>query len=184
VEEMELNDALSVNFSKHALQRAKERFKMNPKEAMPYFQSVLKEAKYIGVIEDSENHRSGQLFAYKRIAIHLSMDYKTVLTVYKADTLTYDPLKDKILELHKKKFNHYSIKERALQKRLDQLKLESQVEIAQCKLRKYKSRSEAVKMACDARIKAIEQTIQEYIHDIENLQTEKRRVARSMISVM
>jgi hypothetical protein len=176
-------DVKNLKFTDHALQRAKERFNKNGKDAQSYFRSVLEKAKYVGVIEDEHSHPC-QLFAFNKIAIILSIDFKRVVTVYKADTVTYDPLKDKVLELHKKKFNHYSIKERALQKRLDQLKLESQVEIAQCKLRKYKTKSDAVKIACDARIKAIEQTIQEYILDIQNLQTEKRRVARSMISVM
>jgi hypothetical protein len=177
-------DIKSVKMSDHAIKRANQRFNIDSKRALSYFRSVLEKANYVGIIEDSENNKPGQLFAYNRIAIHLSMDCKTILTVYKADTVTYDPLKNKVLELHKKKFNHCTIKERALQKRLDQLKLESQVEIAQCKLRKYKTKSQAVKLACDARIKAIEISIQEYILDIQNLQTEKRRIARSMISVM
>lgn len=177
-------DVTQVKFSNHAIMRAKERFNKNQKEAIPYFRSVLKQAKYIGVIEDSDNNRSGQLFAYKRMAIHLSMDCKTVLTVYKADTVTYEPLKDKVMELHKKKFNHCVIKERAKQKRLEQLKLESEVEIAECKLRQHKTRSIAVKNACAARINAIKQSLVEYQHEIDEIQIEKRRVARSMISVM
>jgi hypothetical protein len=177
-------DVLNIKFTNHALQRAKERFNKSPKEAIPYFRSVLKEAKYIGIIEDSESNKSGQLFANKRIAIHLSMDCNAVLTVYKADTVTYEPLKDKVLELHKKKFNHCTITERAKQKRLDMLKLETEVEIAECKLRLHKTKSNAVKLACEARIKAIKQSLLEYQHEIEELQSEKRRIARSMISVM
>jgi hypothetical protein len=173
-----------VTMSQHAIKRAKERFKIEPKGATAYFRSVLEKAKYVGIIEDSENHRSGRLFAYNRIAIHLSMDCKTMMTVYKADTVTYDPLKDKILELHKKKFNHCVITERAKQKRLEQLKLESEVEIAQCKLRQHKTRSEAVRLACEARVQAIKQSLVEYQHEIDEIQVEKRRVARSMISVM
>jgi hypothetical protein len=180
---MEL-DVTQIKFSNHAIMRAKERFNMHQKDAIPYFRSILKQSKYIGVIEDSDNNRSGQLFAYKRMAIHLSMDCKTVLTVYKADTVTYEPLKDKVLELHKKRFNHCTITERAKQKRLEQLKLESEVEIAECKLRQYKTKSTAVRNACEARILAIKQSLLEYQHDIEELQSEKRRIARSMISVM
>jgi hypothetical protein len=176
-------DVENIKFTDHALQRAKERFNKNSKDAQTYFKGILKISKYVGIIEDG-NSKPNQLFAYNKIAIILSMDCKMVRTVFKADTITYDPLKNKVLELHKKKFNHYLIKERALQKRLNQLELESQVEIAECNLRKYKTKSQAVKNACEARIKAVEQTIQEYTLDIQNLQTEKRRIARSMISVM
>jgi hypothetical protein len=177
-------DVSQVTMSQHAIKRAKERFNIEPKRASSYFRSVLEKAKYVGVIEDSENHKSGRLFAFNRIAIHLSMDCKTIMTVYKADTVTYDPLKDKVLELHKKKFNHCVITERAKQKRLEQLKLESEVEIAQCQLRGYKTKSIAVKNACEARILAIKQSLVEYQHEIDEIQVEKRRVARSMISVM
>lgn len=177
-------DVSKVVLSSHAQMRSKERFKMNPKEALPYFRSQLERAKYVGVIEDSETNKPSHLFAKDRIAIFLSLDCKTILTIYKCESVTYDPLKNKVLELHRKRYNRYCITEKARTKRLEQLKLESDIEVAECKLRIHKTKSEVVMKVCEARIAAIKQSLTEYQQEIEQLKSEKRRIMKSMISVM
>lgn len=178
-------DVSNVKLSQHGFLRAKERFNKNTlKDATNYFRGQLETAKYVGVIEDAETHTSCHLYANNKIAIILSLDYKTIVTVYKADTITYDPLKEKVLELHRKRFNRFTITEKAKTRKLERLRLECKVEVANCQLRSHKTKSVAVKNACVARINAIHQTLNEYEKEIEDLQNEKRRIARSMISVM
>jgi hypothetical protein len=177
-------DTSKLIMTQHSLDRAKERFNMDNSTASKYFISRLSEASYIGIIDDEESEKQSHLFAVGRTAIHISLDLIHVLTVYKSEKVTYDPLKEKVLELHRKKFNRYSITEKAKQKRLHQIKLECDVEVSNLKLRIHKTKSPSVKMACEARILGIRQTINEYEREIVSIQTEKRRIARSMISVI
>jgi hypothetical protein len=173
-----------INFTSHSIQRAKERFNMDETHAVTYIRSRLSQASYIGVVADEDSGKPSHLFANGRTAFHLSLDLKNIITVYKCEKVTYEPIKNKVLDLHKKKFNRYAISEKAKQRKLDQLRLEADVQIAECNLRKHKTRSESVRLACEARVNAINQTLTEYQKEIEMIHAEKRRIARSMISVL
>jgi hypothetical protein len=68
-------DIGKVYMSEHAKKRAYQIFNINPNQALPYFRSVLKKANYIGI------SKGGHLFTFNRIAIVLSPNYRSIVTV-------------------------------------------------------------------------------------------------------
>lgn len=167
----------------HALKRSKERFNHDNDAALKYFRSVLRNAKKIGETTCSKGKKS-TLYAHGRIAIYVSMDKTTIHTVNKFEQITYSPLKCKIANLAEKEFNKLNRQLSRKTKRLAEFKLEAQLEISQCELRKYRSRSVAVKNVCAARINAINERLVEFKNEITDLQSEIRQVSRSMVAVI
>lgn len=173
-----------VEITDHAYKRASERFNFKEeKVAKAQIKGLLKKSKLIGM-QLSENGTPSVLFAYKRHGFYLSRDLKTVLTVNRFESVTYEPLKNKIAELHAKEIRKLERKESCKSKRLKLIELECQVELAELKLRYHKSRSESVKLSCQCRIKAINERLQELKEEINELQSAKRQVTRSMASVV
>ncbi|WEG18679.1 hypothetical protein PQ478_09380 [Alkalihalophilus pseudofirmus] len=178
----------SIGLSRHAIERARQRVdswkNANDSIIIGNIRALLKRAEFIGESVCEEKGNISLLYAVDRIGIYLSTDKKEVITVIKKETVTYKPLRDKMLELHKKEFRKLHRKECARRKRLEGLLLDCEVEIAELKRRKFKTRSQAVRNACDCRISAIQLSIQEYEDEIKAIQDEKRRVGKSLISVI
>lgn len=173
----------TVKMTKHAFQRAEERFHMNKDTALPYFRSVLKSAKEIGV-QTANNGGEAILFAKDRIGIYVSTDYKEIRTVIKRDTITYEPIKAKVAELHAKEIRKITRKEYTCKKRLQDEIYEINVKKAELELRKHKSRSKSVKMACQANINALNIYIKEKEDEINQIRNIKKQIEKSMISVI
>lgn len=177
-------DVDRMKVSRHAIRRARERYnRTNDKDAEGYIRGILRRAEFVGEVPDDDGN-PGYLFAYGRHAIIVSLDHKVVVSFQRFESVTYDPLKEKVRELHAKEYRKLDRRERALRKRFKLIKAEADVEIAERKLAALKTRSEARRLACQARIRAVNEYIDELEGEIRAISDEKRRVLRSQVSVM
>ncbi|MGM7720695.1 hypothetical protein [Metabacillus sp. Hm71] len=172
-----------IILSDHAYKRAKERFNMNDSTAQGYFKSILNKATRIGIQKDEQGNNS-VLYAHGRIAIYLSPDLTEIKTVLKQESVTYEPIKSKVAELHAKEIRKLERAEKAKLKKLETEELQVAYEISKAKLRMHKTRSESVRSACSAYIKGLEQYIEQLKNEIITIQENKRQVCRSMVSVI
>ncbi|MNF95308.1 hypothetical protein D3C84_780540 [compost metagenome] len=173
----------TIELSPHAYQRASERFKKDESAAPGYFRSILKQAKRIGLQKDSHGNDS-ILYAHGRIAIYVEPDLSEIKTVLKQESVTYSPIKTKVAELHEREIRKLERTEKSKLRNLQSEELQVNVEIANAKLRIHKTRSEAVRMACAAHIKGLEEYIGQLKEEIETVQSQKRQVCRSMVAVV
>lgn len=173
----------TIKMSDHGYIRSKERFNKDKNEALPYFRSKLKVAKKIGK-QISEQGNPAILYAIGRIGIYVSTDYKEIVTVIKQESVTYEPIKEKVRELHAKEIRKIKRKEYTCKRRLEDDTYNINVELAQLKLRHHKSRSESVKLACQARMNALDIYIKEKEEEIVKLQKIRKQIEKSMISVI
>lgn len=177
-------DVDRMKVSRHAIRRARERYnRTNDKDAEGYIRGILRRAEFVGEVPDDDGN-PGYLFAYGRHAIIVSLDHKVVVSFQRFESVTYDPLKEKVRDLHAKEYRKLDRKEKALKRRLELIRAEADVEIAERRLIALKTRSTARRLACRARINAINDYIHDFESEIKAVADEKRRVARSQVAVM
>ncbi|TCJ00011.1 hypothetical protein [Cytobacillus praedii] len=177
------DNSKQITLTSHCLLRAKERFKMDEPSAIGYFRSKLSTAKKIGLVI-SEDGSPCILYANGRVGMYVSLDHTEMKTVIKHESVTYEPIKSKVAELHAKEFRKIARKETTYKRRLENSILEVNLEIANLELRKHRTRSISVKNACEARIAALRLHIKEKEDEIEEIIATRRQIARSMVSVV
>jgi hypothetical protein len=74
--------------------------------------------------------------------------------------------------------------EKARIRKLELLKYEFGAEISQHQLHIYKTKSQSVKLACQGRINALEQSLKELENEIDEVKNHKRQMAYALASVM
>jgi len=182
--EMKARDPFAtIKLSSHAYKRANERFNMDENRAPGYFRDVLRKAKRIGLHKDKYGNDS-VVYAYGRIAVYVEPDLSEIKTVLKQHSIVYEPIKSTVAELHAKELRKIERTERARIRKLEQEELKANVEIASAKLRMHKTRSESVRMACQAHINGIEQYIEQLKSEITEIQASKRQLCKSMVAVV
>lgn len=180
---MELNYK-KVKITEHAYKRASDRLGLtNRNHATGQIRSILKNAQRIGLIV-SEDGNESILYALNRIAIYLSTDLQRVITVNRFENITYVPVKQKVKEIHEKELRKLDKVISSKTKYTKIIKAELGIEIANLSYRLIKTRSQSVKMACEARIKAIREYIKQLDDEVSQVQNAKRQLARSMVSVI
>lgn len=173
-----------VGMTSHAYERAAERFDLKiESQALGYFRNLLKKAKKIGETVDDEGYPS-VLYAYNKAAVYLTLDLKVIKSVRKIETLPHSLLKDNVVKLHEKEIRKLTRAENAQKRRVEAFQLDLDIEVAMLKRRIHRTRSEAVKKSCEARIKALHKTLEEKKKEVKDIQDEKRRVANSMVSLI
>ncbi|MGG3890190.1 hypothetical protein [Metabacillus fastidiosus] len=173
----------SIVMSDHAYLRSSERFNMDKVKALPYFRSVLSKARKIGITVDKDG-KENILYASGRIAVHVSLDLKVIVSVNKHESVTYEPMKRIFIEIHAKELRKLNKRKNTCSRRLEETILESNIKIAELKLRIHKTKSPSVKISCAANIKAIEIYIDELKEEIRNIQDNIRQLSRSMVAVV
>lgn len=172
-----------ISLSEHAFTRCKERLNLKDKNsALGTIRGYLRKSKRIGQVT-SEDGKPSILYTYQSVGIYLSMDLQEVRTVVKHDRLRYSPLRQKVFEMYHKEFRKLGRSEKARIKKLEIAKLEADCEISDLKLRIHKTRSQAVKAACQAHINAIQQHLDDLSNEIKEIQDAKRQVAKSLVFI-
>ncbi len=173
-----------IVMTKHANQRASERFQFNKEKAIEYFREQLKKATRIGKVVD-EGGNEGYLYGIDQIAIIVSIDLKEIKTVYRKGSVSvYEPIRNTLCELHKKELRKLERKEQTCLKRLTVYKYESAIEKSELEYRIYKTKSPSIKMVCKARIKALDERLVELENEIDQIKKNRNLVAKSLVSVI
>lgn len=178
-----LNWIDKIVLTPHSTKRAKERFGLEKNADIKHFRSLLRKAREIG-ISVAEDGGEAILFAIGRCAIYVSLDYKEIKTVRRQETVTYEPIKNLVAEIHAKELRKLTRKENACKRKLHETKLEVKLEIAQLELRMHRTKSIAVKNACQARINALNIHMKEKEDEIQKIYDLKRRISKSMVAVV
>jgi hypothetical protein len=175
-----------VGLSDHGYERAVERLELKYKDrnsVLGFLRKVLKEAICLGEVLDEDENWS-VLYAKNRIAIYLSLDLKTIITVNRFENVTFEPIKEKLKGLCEKELRKLRRKERCLVRRNERELLKCKVELAELDLRAYKTRSNNVRKQCKERKKEIEKYIADMEKELKNVRDTIRRVSKSLVSVI
>lgn len=176
-----------VEISQHAYERSIERFSLQHKkwdDVKRYLHKHLTDADYIGRIQCTDGNE-GEMFVKNQFCFHLKPEsFDTIITVIKIDKMKYSPAQTKIRNLVAKEFRKLNRREKARVRQLQEYKLEADLEVSKLKLRKYRTKSDSVKLSCDARIKAITLRLDELEKEIESLADMKRQTAYALATVL
>lgn len=175
---------LSDHGYKRMLERLPEQSK-NKISALNHARSLLKNSKYIGIVPDKDGKASHMYVFNKEIVIHVSLDLKTVATIYedlRESEVQFLPFRKSVENIYKKELRKIHRSEMATIRKLNYLVSKNEVEIAQLKFRKFKTRSHTVKTECDKMIVKLSQEIWELDSKVKHIQMDKRRVAYAIAS--
>ena len=162
----------------HAQDEAVKKFGVRPKHAEEWVRSKLSKARFISDIL-SEDGNLCRLYATERISIVLDMRENKVVTVYPRHRAP-ESLRQRIESMIAKELRKLKRHETALERKYRLPKAELEVEKAELNLRLLKTKSEAVKLACQARINAIDQRIAEMDEEIENARIKRSTFAKGV----
>ncbi|MBG9736467.1 hypothetical protein [Paenibacillus alvei] len=169
-----------ITVSSHAIDEAVKDFRVNRKVADEWIRSNLRKARFIADIV-SDELKPRRLYGFQRIAFILEVDRNHVITVH--------PRHHSVTEL-KRKIEAIVFRELRKAQRLESVterkhrltKAELNVERAQLLLKIERARSESTKLACNARINAIDEYIAQLDAEFTKILKEKSAIAKSAIA--
>ena len=176
-----------INATDHAFKRARERFGWNThndSQILGNLRNLLSKSVYIGEVIEEEHRKTSHMFVSERRGIYLNKELTEIVTVIMHEYVTHVPLKRVMLDLHKKELRKLDRKERSRLKHLESLRDDCDVDLAILKRRLKRTRSESIRLSCQAKINAIKQTVNEYEEEIKRIQNEKRAISRSLAAVL
>ena len=169
----------------HCYQSMAERFGIKDKKAaLDTVRNWLRFAEFICEVVDEERGNPALLYAYQGVNFYLSPNKTMVYTVINNKSNIYNPLRKELIHMHKRRLNHFQIKEKACKKKIELKTLEANVEISNLKLRMHKTRSITVRNECEKRIKEINESLNLVKKELDSYVSEKRKVAKSLASII
>lgn len=176
---------VDVQLTDHSYERAIDRFSLKhtkKEDVLKYLQKHLSDAEYIGQVTSADGNDS-EMFVKGQFCFHLNTELDKIITVVKIENkIKCNPVQDKMNNLVHKEFRKLDRTEKARLRKLHDYRYDVEIEIAEANRRIYRTRSESVKLACQARIKALELELEQLQLEIEQLRTSKRQVAYLLAS--
>lgn len=169
---------MKIAVTHHAIDKAVSAFRVDKRIAEEWIRSNFRQARFIANIISEEGNPC-RLFSGKHVTFILDAQEDRIVTIYPSDTIA-PHIRDKVESLISRELRKIERKESATIRRNTISRLELSVERAVCLLRAEKTRSQAVKMAMQARVKAIDEYFAQLDADIENVRHEKRKIAKAV----
>lgn len=170
-----------ISLSEHAYMRTKERLNLSntsKEHALNAVKSLLSRATYIGE-QKCERGEKSYMYTCDGFAIYLGLDMKTVKSIVKITVKGhYTKLEPKIKELYDKELRKKGREERAKNRKMEHLKIKSELEIAQLRYRKFRTRSHNVKIDCENKIRSIEENIKSQEEELSEVQKDIRKLTQ------
>jgi hypothetical protein len=176
---MEL-DVSKIDLSLHCIERAYERMNVTDwkkDKVCKYVKKQLEKSTYIGRISPTDGGTDSEMFTKGSYSFLLDTELTTIKTIIKTDRLPYNPSQEKAKCLYEKEFRKLDRKEKARLKQLELHRYEVDLELAELKLHIFKTRSQAVKLSCQARMKALDDRLKEFENEIVQIKNDKRQTA-------
>lgn len=169
-----------VRVSQHAAEEYVKDFGGTVEQARSRIGVNIRRATHVAEVTGADG-KSGVLYAYGGACYIVRHDERgpVVVTVYKTEPVVA-AVRDKVREMVTKELRKAERKERETACRIAVEKAEIVVEIAQINLRMVKSRSEAVRIACQARINALHTAIAELDEELRKVIGNKRAIAKTV----
>lgn len=169
-----------MKIEQHAIKRAVERFGVEENVAANWMRREFSKAKFVANTVDSYGIR-GKLYSTDGIVFATDLRGERIKTVYPA-TPSHREIKHKIDELLAKELRKLHRRERAQERKYRLAKTELELEKAELYYRVERTRSEAVKLACQARINAINERLREYYEETRAVKDEKHWTAKTVMA--
>lgn len=184
-------NAKKIVLSDHAKLRAKERFDLTGNDAVKYFRKLLSNATYICEVVCEEDGSRSHLYGAKEkpssrevIAIHVSLDYKRVVTAYKISLQSYfipKHLREHFTDTTKRELKKWIRREKSYLKKIDLVVAESEAEIYKLKFELMKTGSEKKKVKFTNRIEELQNLIDDKYNEIKEAQSKIRSSAKTYL---
>ncbi|MCR8843128.1 hypothetical protein NQ117_05500 [Paenibacillus sp. SC116] len=169
-----------ITVSHHACDEAVKDFRVNRKLADEWIRSNLRKAKFIANIV-SDELKPRRLFGFQRIAFILEPDNDHVITVHPRNHSVND-LKRKIETIAFRELRKAERLESVTERKHRLAKAELNVEIAQLHLKMERARKESTKLACLARINAINEYFAQLDTEFTRIIKDKAALAKSIVA--
>lgn len=169
-----------ITVSQHAIDEAVKDFRVNRKLAEEWIRSNLRKARFIAAVV-GEDGKSVRLFGSQRIAFVLDANENHVITVYPRHHVT-PTLRQKVETIVFRELRKVERLESVTERKHRLLKAEMNVERAQLHLKMERARSESTKLACQARINAIDAYFEQLDEEFGRIRKDKAVIAKSVIA--
>lgn len=177
-----MNDVFTgkIAVTQHAIDEAVKDFRVSRKYAEEWIRSNLRKARFIAqVVGEDGNH--GRLFGFQRITFVLAANENTVITVYPRHHVT-PTLREKVESIVFRELHKIERLESVTERKHRLIKAELNVEVAQLLLKMERARKESTKLACAARIAAINEYFAQLDEELTQVLKEKAAIAKSVIA--
>ncbi|NGQ95455.1 hypothetical protein G3578_09845 [Brevibacillus sp. SYP-B805] len=170
-----------ITVTQHAIDEAVRDFRVPRQTAEEWVRLNFRKARFIANIISGEG-KPTRLFGYNGIAFAVDPHEDCVITVYPATPKA--SVRDKIHEMVTRDLRKIERKESILERRIALTKADLDIEKAALQLRLLRARSLATKLACQARINAINEYFTQLDADLLAVKNEKRAVAKTVVAYM
>ncbi|MEK4907507.1 hypothetical protein [Niallia sp. FSL M8-0099] len=170
-------EVTKLKVSGHARKRYGERINEHGVKAIDYFKRVLPLSEYIGkIIGDDNKIADCYLYENKKIIVRGNEVISVVIPNHEAGSHRKN-IQRKLAKVFKTELKKLIKNESKHERYILELKMESEIEIAELKYKMYKAKSLSTKLACQSRITAIQQTIYQYEQELKDLYKEKSYIS-------
>ncbi|WP_338461636.1 hypothetical protein V5G20_17995 [Brevibacillus borstelensis] len=168
----------------HAAEEAVKDFGIEPSRAASWVAETARKAMFISGRVMGFDRKHSDMYGYNRICFIVRANEKavTIVTVYPARPGA--TLRDRVENLLARELRKVESAETKLRRRNERIKAEFNVEIAILKLKMLRARSEATRLACQARINAINEYFTQLDADLLAVKHEKRAVAKTVAAYL
>lgn len=167
-----------VELTAHAINEAVSKFNVERNQAEKWIRSNIRNARYVGEIVSDDGNPS-RLFAARRIVFAVDVKDDKVITLYPQNQAPSELYED----LLKVALKHAKRSTREIKKARKETAIriaELNVEIAELRLRKAKTSSRSVAIACDANINARLTEIDELNNELREKESQHRRLMKGV----
>ncbi|WP_232696135.1 hypothetical protein [Brevibacillus daliensis] len=171
----------AVTVTRHAAEEAVKDFRIPQRTAEEWVRSTFRKARFVANIISGEG-KPTRLFSHNGIALAVAPEEDRVITVYPANPSA--TVRQRVQAMVQRELAKIERREQALLRRNELTKAELTVELAQLQLRLIRARSEATKLASQARINAINEYFTQLDSDLLAVKHEKRAVAKTVAAYM
>lgn len=175
-----MTKSIALEITKHAIDEAVSKFGKQRKLAEGWIRSNFAKAKYLGDILSDDGKGTRRLYAYNRIAFVLDPEVDRLVTVYPRKSAA-PQLSHRINDIIAKEIRKAERKERALEKRTKLTVADLRVELAHLERRKVRTKSDAVRLATQARINAVNERIDELEAELVAVKQERSTLLKGAV---
>jgi hypothetical protein len=177
---MTTNNLGKISASKHAIDRAVERFRVNPSESSQWIKDNVELSTFVANIV-GEDGRTVRLYAHKRAAFILADTTDFVLTVYAQHSVEHG-LRAKVRSLIERELRLAEKAEKSATHLANVERAKLEIEIAQCNYRMYVTPSRAVVAMNVKRLEHISDEIAVINARLLEVKRQKSEIARSIVA--
>lgn len=169
-----------VIITHHAADRAVERFNVQAEYARVWINTNLQRAQFIGYVEGDDG-KIARLYGYNRIAFVLEAQENKVITIYPRKDIS-QTIAGKVRDIIAKELRKTERSVRALERRTAHKQADLRLDLAETERRLLRTRSEAVRLACQARINALTEELRLIDEELAKKRRERSTLVKDVVA--